>query len=395
MAGNTIGQFISALRKANGLTQQELADRLNVSNKAVSRWERDESAPDISLIPALAEMLGVTCDELLKGERILGAEAREKREAKVEKQVRSLVNRTLSRFQMLMRISLTNAIIGLIWMLGISYGFFRPIIGFAVMLLFEVIAFLLAVVALDRAKDVQNENELFEQAGEELTAKFSHQLGSYSFGAFFAIAVAILLSLPLVLLTPDWNHAVMDFVSYFRITLWIIVPALVLSYPKLKELGVARITGSKRPAKVCDPGRKKVRLMSGIQLGLLLAGLFCSVLSVQLDFHPLKEDIGSNIAQTAGCVLGAGSILCPIVYFIKYKDLRRRLLLPGLRNFLMIGPVGAVMDAHYTRWTSKESSLEFIREITWDWAKIWQALSAAWMLFVVFMLIDALLKRKK
>ena len=58
MEKKTIGQFIAVLRKANGLTQQDLADRLNVSNKAVSRWERDESAPDITLIPALAEILG-------------------------------------------------------------------------------------------------------------------------------------------------------------------------------------------------------------------------------------------------------------------------------------------------------------------------------------------------
>ena len=49
MAKNTIGQFIAALRKANGLTQQDVADRLNVSNKAVSRWERDECAPDLSV----------------------------------------------------------------------------------------------------------------------------------------------------------------------------------------------------------------------------------------------------------------------------------------------------------------------------------------------------------
>lgn len=69
MAKNSIGQFIAALRKANGMTQQEVADRLNVSNKAVSRWERDECAPDLSVIPALAEMFGITCDELLRGER--------------------------------------------------------------------------------------------------------------------------------------------------------------------------------------------------------------------------------------------------------------------------------------------------------------------------------------
>ena len=81
MTKKSIGQFIAALRKANGMTQQEVADRLNVSNKAVSRWERDECAPDISVIPALAEMLGVTCDELLKGERILSTTDEAKKRA--------------------------------------------------------------------------------------------------------------------------------------------------------------------------------------------------------------------------------------------------------------------------------------------------------------------------
>lgn len=66
MERKTIGSFIAALRKANGMTQKELADRLPVSDKAVSRWERDECAPDISLIPVIAELFGVTSDELLK-----------------------------------------------------------------------------------------------------------------------------------------------------------------------------------------------------------------------------------------------------------------------------------------------------------------------------------------
>ena len=101
MPKNSIGQFIAALRKANGMTQQEVAERLNVSNKAVSRWERDECAPDLSLIPAIAEMFGVTCDELLKGERILDVSPQEKKEPKVEKQIRNLINRTLSDFKTL------------------------------------------------------------------------------------------------------------------------------------------------------------------------------------------------------------------------------------------------------------------------------------------------------
>lgn len=65
MEKKTIGQFLSALRKAGGMTQKELAEKLHVSNKAVSRWERDECAPDLSLIPVIADIFGVTSDELL------------------------------------------------------------------------------------------------------------------------------------------------------------------------------------------------------------------------------------------------------------------------------------------------------------------------------------------
>ena len=67
MERKTIGGLIAALRKANGMTQKDLAERLNVSDKSVSRWERDDGAPDLSLIPVIAEVFGVTCDELLRG----------------------------------------------------------------------------------------------------------------------------------------------------------------------------------------------------------------------------------------------------------------------------------------------------------------------------------------
>ena len=69
MEAKTIGKFIAALRKANGMTQKDLAEKLNVSDKTISRWERDEGAPDLSLIPVIAEIFEITCDELLRGER--------------------------------------------------------------------------------------------------------------------------------------------------------------------------------------------------------------------------------------------------------------------------------------------------------------------------------------
>ena len=60
MEKKTIGKFISALRRANGVTRKELAERLFVSDKTVSRWECDECTPDLTLIPVIAELFGVT-----------------------------------------------------------------------------------------------------------------------------------------------------------------------------------------------------------------------------------------------------------------------------------------------------------------------------------------------
>ena len=63
-----IGKYIAGRRKALGLTQQELAEKLSVTNKAVSKWETGQGAPDIGLLTHLAEILEVTTDELLRGE---------------------------------------------------------------------------------------------------------------------------------------------------------------------------------------------------------------------------------------------------------------------------------------------------------------------------------------
>jgi len=65
---NTIGRKISDLRKEKGLTQEELAERLGVSPQAVSKWENDNSCPDIMLLPKIAQLFGVTIDSLLTDE---------------------------------------------------------------------------------------------------------------------------------------------------------------------------------------------------------------------------------------------------------------------------------------------------------------------------------------
>ena len=70
MNTSDMGRFICELRKENGLTQKDLAEKLNITDKAVSKWETGRSAPDIALISPLSEVLGVTVVELLRGEKI-------------------------------------------------------------------------------------------------------------------------------------------------------------------------------------------------------------------------------------------------------------------------------------------------------------------------------------
>ena len=63
----TIGNRIAKFRKEKNMTQEDLANLLGVSSQAVSKWENDASCPDISLLPQLCEVLGITADELLTG----------------------------------------------------------------------------------------------------------------------------------------------------------------------------------------------------------------------------------------------------------------------------------------------------------------------------------------
>lgn len=63
--GNQIGKNIHALRKQQGLTQEELADQVRVSFQAVSKWENGNSLPDISVLPLVANALHCSIDQLM------------------------------------------------------------------------------------------------------------------------------------------------------------------------------------------------------------------------------------------------------------------------------------------------------------------------------------------
>ena len=65
-----IGQFIKTIRKEKNLTQREVAEKLNISEKTVSKWETGSGLPEVSLMLPLCQLLGISVNELLSGERL-------------------------------------------------------------------------------------------------------------------------------------------------------------------------------------------------------------------------------------------------------------------------------------------------------------------------------------
>lgn len=135
MEKKTTGGFIAALRKANGMTQKDLAERLNVSDKTVSRWERDDGAPDLAVIPVIAEIFNVTCDELLRGERKSPTERAETTEdsestPKAEKQRQRLLKSTLSQYKNYTFMAIGVSVIGMIVALICNLAFLKAVLGF-------------------------------------------------------------------------------------------------------------------------------------------------------------------------------------------------------------------------------------------------------------------------
>ena len=132
MEKKTIGKFISVLRRANGMTQKELGDKLYVSDKTVSRWERDECLPELSLIPAIAEIFGVTTDELLRGERNSienGTIATtESKRVRGEKQFKAMLHQNEKEFSNLSFISIGLTLAGII-VAALCNGFYKSILG--------------------------------------------------------------------------------------------------------------------------------------------------------------------------------------------------------------------------------------------------------------------------
>lgn len=148
MENNRMGEFLAALRKSKGYTQQEVADTLGVSNKTVSSWETGASCPDISMLPVLAELYGVTCDELIRGKRLNSEE--ELSPAGRKKATERLLQRQKTNLFTICWIA--SGLAGLAFLLTsiVGYAAYKSLLAFFLGLIFHAASVITAVICIRR-----------------------------------------------------------------------------------------------------------------------------------------------------------------------------------------------------------------------------------------------------
>ena len=233
MEKKTIGKFISALRKANGMTQKELGEKLFVSDKTVSRWECDECTPELSLIPSIAEIFGITTDELLRGERnnpdreaTVSQEVADKQKAKSDKQFKLMLDRRTRKYKNFTLISVGITIFGFIAAMVANLGFSKGLVAFCLATAFCVASEICQICFATNARIMtDDEDDTYTNRIQEVNTHVAKTVTVISFVnlLFFTFC------LPLVALIDGANDGML-FGPWLGYGLLFAVIALVLCY---------------------------------------------------------------------------------------------------------------------------------------------------------------------
>lgn len=200
MEKKTMGSFLAALRKAKGMTQQEVANQLNVSNKTVSKWERDEGCPEIMMLPLIAELYSVTVDDILRGERITKEENIEIKETKSEKHIKYLIDRATTKFKNLSIISIVLGVASVLftYTLGdiINYDFLW--VGLLITLLLASASVIVIAIAVNNLLSGLNDEEIIDnddiQSTKKTCIKYISTITFFTILVLFGIILNIIFS---------------------------------------------------------------------------------------------------------------------------------------------------------------------------------------------------------
>lgn len=312
MEKNTLGKFLAVLRKANGMTQAELAEKLFVSDKSVSRWERDESTPDITLLPVIADLFGVTVDELLRGERRTSAEnakieTNEEEQAKVkaseEKRVRKALFAKLSKIKSW---SLIPVFFGIVCLLagiicaaaiGDKGGHLRAIVS-GCLTLGGAVAAMVAMGLLTNAYVVRDSETLSEEM-----RKYNYRLLRYARICFLILSACAGLGIVFLCLDnygyegSNYGH-VLFLIGVAAVLLLPLAAAIVFWALESKGLKNGTIMATKKGERVSEDGvvMRKSRVFTCalpavvVALALLFGFVYVTDCTSNFDFVKLVSE---------------------------------------------------------------------------------------------------------
>lgn len=286
MEKKTIGSFIAALRRANGMTQKELAEKLYVSDKTVSRWECDESTPELSLIPVIADIFGITSDELLRGERKSSLfnestpeTAPPERKEKSEKSFKILLRKRLDSFKMLSWISVGLTFLGLLVAMVCNFGFLRATVGFCIGSCF-IVAAVICQICFINMRYFRNDDEMFC----ELVNGFNYSVYKTSRKVFLVILTVFCFILPFLITgayvgLSDDAWILMGLLFAAPLTIFAVIFSETFVFKKLVKDGIIAPTDA--DIAICD--KKITFLKKKPPIFIIIAVVLCITIGVVIN----------------------------------------------------------------------------------------------------------------
>lgn len=213
-----IGAFIAKLRKEKGMTQKELGDLLNVSDKTISRYECGILAPDLELIERLSAIFSISCDELIRGDR----------NTVIEKEACcSNYKSAYQKYTNYSFISISLSFVGLIISLVCNFSFYKANLGGWLSILFFAFSIIIQIVLTNKTLfSYDNSNSCEEIASyKNKTIKKSERIIS---GTFLLICFII----PLIFLEANRGFTIRSFLLYglFSSLLGFLISIIILFF---------------------------------------------------------------------------------------------------------------------------------------------------------------------
>jgi transcriptional regulator with XRE-family HTH domain len=219
MNQKAIGEFIAKLRKARGMTQQNLADKLHVSNKTVSKWERGVGIPEITTFVALAEIFNISVDDLINGQ------SQDKPLInKGPNQIKHLINNKVKHFEVITLLSRLGMIIGFILMLTIGYTTFRPILAGGIAITIYIISIGLLFFAKITLVNFINFDDALDRIQKQQLKYLNIKKTFYT---FLLLSSLVILSLPILINAP--TYGILTKVNYLNQLPYLLINIVIIN----------------------------------------------------------------------------------------------------------------------------------------------------------------------